>query len=447
MQKNNNYSKLLEPFLFKSKGQITPADASSLTGLSNDQAKQALAELSQKYHCKLKVTENGDLIYDFGQLSLRGQRSWAEFFELVQNFFWNVFKAIFKVWISVTLIIYFGLFLFLVLTVLLASSDKKKDSKSSSIDIGFIFALIRSIFIAEKINATFRQIDEYGYSYRVPDRTQKNFINSVYDFVFGPPRVQRDSLEQEKEFTAFLHQNKGIATVSDVIAISGMSREQASDFFSLSLINFNGEPKIDEQEAVLYGEYRELLRVADPNQKRADVVYYWDEFEAPLVLTGNSSSRNIQIALMNALNLISGFVFIYVAEEISLQILLGYIPFVFSLIFFSIPVLRYFKLEKQRAQLIKANLRRALMKSVFENRSRTLTAEKFVALAYGETPPSNALRVFTELSVELEAQSEPSEQGMCYRFETLERELNFVENFRSKYQSDNSLGKIEFESF
>ncbi len=448
MQKYNQFSKQLEPFLLKSSGQMTASDASSLTGLSIEQSKDALAGLASKYICKLKVTENGDLIYDFGKFIPIGKRSWAEFFNVVANTFWKVFKTFYKIWIAVTLVVYFIVFLTLVVAILLSSSSSKKGRKNSGHNsFELIFSLWRAIFWTEQISSTRRITDSFGYAYRIADRPNKNFINSVYDFVFGPPRPAPASLGQEKEFASFLHQNKGIATISDIIAISGMSREKASEFFSLSLINFEGEAKIDEKYGVLYGDYSVLLRSADGSQqKKAEVVYYWDEFEAPIELTGNSVSRNASIALMNGFNLICGLFFVGFSQEVGLQIILGIIPFAFSVIFFAIPVFRYIGLEKRRMQLNKANIRRALMKAIFKNRSSRLTAEEFLTLAYGAKPPKNASKIFNELCAELEAESEPTEQGLCYYFESIDRELSFAENFRIKHRVDASLGRIELES-
>ncbi len=447
MEKFNSFSKQVEPYLLKSKGQMTASDAAALSGLSIEQAKQALGGLASKYHCKLKITENGDLIYDFSPIRLRSARTWGEFFEVVQNQLWKAFKAFYKAWIAITLIVYFGIFLFIAIAGLIAiSSDKDKGRRAGGAG-GFdaIFSLFRTLFIWNEINATRTLTDPYGHAYRVPDRPKKNFINSVYDFVFGPPRVQPAFLHQEQEFAAFLKENKGIATISDIVAISGMSREKASDFFTYSLSRFEAEAKINEEDAVLYGNYINLLRGFNDVESQTKVVYYWDEFEAPHELTGNSQMRNLGIAGMNTFNLSFGLVFMGMKEDFEFAIALGVVPVVFSSLFFLIPLFRYFQIHALRERQKRANIRRALMKAIFAHSSQKLTAESFVALAYHQNPPQQALAVFGELATELEAQSEPTERGMVYYFEVLEREMDFSRKFKSRYRPDTSLGKIELE--
>ena len=72
------------------------------------ETEEAVSNMMEKYDCKLRVTENGDLIYDFGdELSRRHKKPWTEYFRDFFRMLWKGFTIGYKLLTSVFLIFYF----------------------------------------------------------------------------------------------------------------------------------------------------------------------------------------------------------------------------------------------------------------------------------------------------------------------------------------------------
>ena len=128
----------------------------------------------------------------------------------------------------------------------------------------------------------------------------------------------------------------------------------------------------------VYGAFDDLVRGNRDLSNEQEVEWYWDEYEAPYRQSGNKSTRNVIIGGMNAVNLVVSF---KIMQGWLLEILpgipmdtaslatifLGYVPFVFSLIFFLVPGVRYFQNKKKNNKIHLNNIRKRLMKVVFQS--------------------------------------------------------------------------------
>ncbi len=310
---------LLENYVQNKSKQFTINDAAAVTGVPLLETKYSLNALMLKYDCRLKVTEKGDLIYDFGPtLHRRTERTWGELFADVGATVWKWFSLSYKFLISIVLVVYFIAFVLIIIGLAIAALSGLKDNKSSSGDgigklIGVVFRVFWEIFAWNTImgNNTYRSRDEYGYEYdhyesrgsalqravgnknKGNSAKDKGFIASIYDFVFGPPRVTTDPLANKQELATFLRKNKGLVNTTELQALAGWQREEADNFMTECLAHYNGTAEISDN-ATLYGDFSEFIRSQDRSGE-APVVYYWDEYEAPQELTGNTGWRNFWI--------------------------------------------------------------------------------------------------------------------------------------------------------
>src|SRR5689334_704840 len=129
----DNSLQVLEKRLGKAGGYFTLNDAASATGLPVEDARQALDQLMSKYVCRLKATDNGDLIYDFGKHPLRrGEKTREERIQEIKEALWKAFTVFYKVWITVTLVVYFVIFLVLLIALIIAMTASNKDDDRKS---------------------------------------------------------------------------------------------------------------------------------------------------------------------------------------------------------------------------------------------------------------------------------------------------------------------------
>jgi len=467
----------LEKQLKGGKRQLTIGDAASLTAINMDDAKHALEALIEKYESRLKVTENGDLIYDFGKsLKRRGKKSWKEIWAEVKDKAWTVFKFLFRIWITVMLVVYFVLFLVLMIGLVVISISRNSDDEGGGRGLSFfqmylIIDLFTDLFVYSTVTRkTVYRTDPNGYQYKEYEplgrkdksgKTKKSFVASVYDFVFGPPRYKPDALENYREVAAYLRAQKAIMVQAEVIGLAGHTKEKAEDFFTECLVKFNGKAEVTDQ-GTLYGDFEDLVR-GSAKLDNTQVQWYWDEYEAPYRQTANSKMRNVIIGGMNGVNLffsfrvMQGWLFdllpgLPVDTLETASIFLGTVPFVFSLVFFLVPTLRYFRNRKKNKDIHRHNIRKRLMKAIFNAPDGKLPEEVLMTLVNQSEKEEKLGRdqikeMMEDLVYDMGGELNIGASGeLVYHFEDLRREMEEVRQLRAGRKGDGGLGKVVFDT-
>ncbi|MGQ9898437.1 MAG: hypothetical protein ACUVR8_12895 [Acidobacteriota bacterium] len=459
--------------------RLTLTEAAAATGLSVDEAEATLRELLTRYDCILQVTEYGDIIYDFGpQLHRRNEKSFREYLGEFLELLWKGFVIFFKAWIAITLVVYFLIFLTLlvmaVIALLFSGDNKNGRRRSSSADSMRLIFWAARFFTAIFDWATATPVktyrtDRHGYRYAAyqpkpsllqtqdaatPDQSppKKSFIASVYDFVFGPPRVTRDPLENQKEIAAYVRRHQGILFVSEVKALTGLDSTPAALLFSDCIGRFQGDIRISERQ-LMYGQFDRLLRTAG-QQDEGQIVYYWDEYEPPHLLTGNTTAMNLLIMFLNGFNLFFSLIILagdFDGSGLS-RFWLGVVPGLFSTIFFAVPLLRLPWVLLREARREAENQRRRVMQAIFLNRGRALTPEQvlhFVNRPGGPEPLSKRTveDILARLVRDLPGEIRTDAQGqVLYEFPVIALELEEAERLRAQRTVDRDLGKVIFDS-
>ncbi len=451
---------------------LTIGDTASIAGTSVNDAKDILTRLLALYDCSLKITENGDLIYDFGQnLHKRGERTWEEWWFSIKQMLWNVFVFVFKIWIAVTLVVYFVIFVVILIAMIIATLSGNSDgdsgggSSGGDSDGGFfsVFGeLFRGIFIWNNNTSTHYNYDNDGHRYREYDRKNsplnkksKDFVASVYDFVFGPPRVSMTRQDQHREVAQYLRENKGIITKNEIIGLSGLRSGDAENFFSESIAKYQGDAEISDNK-VLYGDFRDFIRSKGAGGKEK-IIWYWDEFEAPHYLTGNTFWRNFWIIFMNLFNLCFATAFLSMSMQqdmgAGIAIGLGAVPFVFSLLFFLVPILRYFPISALSKKRDLENMRKRLMKAIFMSEEGKITDNEFLKLVNPRESGEKNISADTvnymmqELIKDLDGEIETNSNGkLLYNFVNFQEEKREAVILRQKRDDGRALGEVVFDS-
>jgi hypothetical protein len=472
----------IERQLQRGKRYFTLTDAAAMTGLSVDETRDALEALLTKYVCRLQVSENGDLIYHFGDvLRRRGEKSLAEHVAAFATVCWKLFTLVYKAWIALTLVVYFVAFLALLVVALVAlsgrQSSERQRRRSAPLDLRMLGYLFADIFRWRTVTETLEQgRDRYGYRYRryrpqpaVFNAGKKSFMASVYDFVFGPPRAARDPLANYQEVAAYLRQHQGLVTASDLSALAGWTLPQAETFLTECIIRFRGAGKVSDN-AVLYGEFDEIVRSVGTANDGA-VVYYWDEYEPDHELTGNSPTRNLVIGLMNGFNLLlallvvrGSFAWLFAAQYTDpslaflpaygpfIEIVLGWVPLVFSLLFFVIPLVRLLRLQALRRQQHAQNIRKRLLKAIFtvQGQPQTLPEIQAAVNTAAEAEflsPQVIEDTMKTLALDLEGDMQVTETAQVqFSFPRMQRELQEMHALRRHRRVDGGLGEIIADS-
>ena len=463
---------------------FTLTEAAAMTGLAIDDAREALDALLTRYVCRLQVSEYGDLIYNFGDtLRRRGAKTFAERLREVGAWLWKVFTVLYKVWITVTLVVYFIIFLVVLILVVIAASARQSSDdnrrRPASTNLAPLLHMFFAIFRWRTITGTIDYArDRQGYRYRhyqpepsVLNTQKKSVIAAVYDFVFGPPRVTLDPLQNEQEVAVFLQRNKGLIVASELSALAGWTFAQAETFLTDCVLRYQGDTKISEH-AVLYGQFDTITRGVGEVEE-GEIVYYWDEYEPEYELTGNSARHNLIIVGMNSFNLLfsllvlSGSVDTLLHEAFNQQFAtttgsivsgslvtlgLGWIPLIFSVLFFLIPLVRAVRIHALRRQRHTQNIRKRLFYAIFARQGEPQTVAEVVTAVNARAPedalsPAVVEEAMQALVLDMPGDMLVSESAeVQFAFPRITRELQEVKQLRRQRRVDDTLGEIIVES-
>lgn len=471
---------VLEKRLLEKDRVFTVGDAAAITGYRTHEAKQILDRLIAKYDCKLKITADGDLIYDFGtRPHKRGERTWAEWQRGVQKWLWKLFMFLFKIWIALTLVVYFIIFLVILIAIIIAAiastkGDSDNDSSSEGIgnSFGSFFNILGEIFQSAfrwhtHYQTTHYVIDAHGYTYQEYDHVRspthkgkKSFVASVYDYVFGPERVEIAPLANQQEAGAYIRAQKGLIIVPEIIALAGWKGGEAENFLSELVVRYQGEAKISN-ESLLYGDFTDFARQKTTNQE-GKVVWYWHEYEPEYKLTGNSFWRNAGITCMCLFNFVFSLVFIgaqlnpdqsgmnFTEQDFWIFIVLGWIPFLFSVIFFSVPLMRWLNIGFLRRKRHMANIRKRVMGAIYLSDKEVMSLKELQSVVnqvndIEKLSEEDITRAINEIIVDFYGDIDFDANGnTVYKFTRLREELREIKQLRGRQDTD--MGKIVFQT-
>jgi hypothetical protein len=140
--------------------------------------------------------------------------------------------------------------------------------------------------------------------------------------------------------------------------------------------------------------------------------------------------------------------------NISGFIWLGWIPFVFSLIFFTVPLVRMLGIKRQQREQHKENIRKRLMKVIFKRHKEKISLAELTAVAnqWASTEerlsPAVVNTVVQDFILDLrgEAYVNDTDASVYYRFDELDQELSDLEELFGESRNNDKLGNVIFES-
>lgn len=452
---------LVEKKLPATRGELTPQDAATGTGITVDEARDALARLMELYVTRVTYDDQGNLLFAFEMpLRRRGTKTAAEKWAELKETLWRGFKVFFKIWIGLMVIVYAVIMAVLLILLMLAQRSSDRDNRGNDRGGDMLAGLFR--VLGEGLRFAFWTriyspvydygIDPYGYRYRnvrTPrgiDKNKKSFIIAIYDLALGPERTPDDPLADEKEVAAFLRAERGVLTPSDIVALSGRSLAEAEERMADYLVRFDGEPTITD-EGVVVGEFESFIS-GTAAKTDAPIIHYWDEYEPPYEHSGNSQGRNLIILGLVAFTLVVAIAFAagkFAALTIyspffdsgAARFLLGYIPIAFSLLYFTIALLRIPTVRKHETERLKRNREKKVMHVIFQQKLWRATADQiyFALLAAGEKSLSReeTAEILQGLLTKLQGDMDLGPEGEAiYSFDRIRRELETAEQERRR---------------
>ncbi len=400
-------------FLKTKRGSSTVADMIAGTGLPKYQVEQAAKAALDEYAGRLKVTESGELLYYFPdgmRSTVRGagpslRRFWKRFVGISAR----VLSLLFKIWIVAMLVGYFVAFVALIVLAIVASFAASAAGSGSNNSrgrdrgggLGGGFLMLRLLDLLLRMWFWTSLFKGASNSRRPRDPNGRAFYKSVFGFVFGDedPNKGWDELER-RHIIAYIRSHKGVITLEELMTLSGSEPDKANALMNRILLEFEGEPGVTENGTVIY-TFPELMRTTDSGQRSVGQVSLQNPATKRIVpFSANKRRTNGWIAFFNTFNLGFGLYFLLIGLNQGtaalaktgpllysftgrllmsagvgnpvplLSIALGIVPVAFSILFFIVPFLRRFRLNRQNAKIREEALRGRILAQVLSSPAR-----------------------------------------------------------------------------
>lgn len=402
----------------KLRRRATVADLVAGTGLPKARVEAELPAVADEFGARLEVTASGEILYSFPS----GMRSRYRGFGPAAKRAWKGLKRglvalgtwAFKAWIMVMLVGYFVLFLALALLATLASvaarSSDRDDRRGGGLGGlwlagNLLDAFVRIWFYSELFKDP-RQREAERLGRQVRKAARRPLHKAIFSFVFGDgdPNAAWDETEK-KAVVAFVQAHKGVLTMPEFVALTGLSPSEAEDRITRYLVEFEGSPEVSPNGAIYYS-FPSLMRRADPAARglfgtSAPSRRTW-------AFSANPAKANRAFAAINAVNLAfgsyflwgslatripaalasgegvrisSGFEYLFAFTGVVLRSYggfdpsglllwgLGVVPLAFGALFYLIPALRASGLKSRNEAIKRMNLRSLAARAALENPS------------------------------------------------------------------------------
>ncbi|MBH25131.1 MAG: hypothetical protein CMH57_11880 [Myxococcales bacterium] len=461
-------------------GRATLGDLVRDTGLPRARAETTVRAMLGLYRSHLAVDENGELLYLFHpsmERRVRASDGWQRFMKTLRGAFVFGFKLT-TMLILVGYVVVFCLLIIAAVVAMVALLEDVPDVVDVGEGEGCFGALFESLWFWDVGYVMYvPMMDIYapgvgfgrddsarahgwrpltlrtpgaldaryvGDTYRTERSRKHHFYEDVFSFVFGPQVPEPPPLANERELLAFIEENQGIITRTELISRTGVSVEEAEEELARLLARYEGDVEVTEAGELLYTFHELRVTAGNEGRKSQPAPPAWHRFEGDRPLTGNSMGVNMAIGGMAlftmAMSVIAPVALFPILNLGALAAIpLSAIPLVVSLLYFAIPFVRSFAVRAENRKRRARNIRRGALLVIFRHlarpegtplrkkelpaqvrellsRLRALpsadnNAQRDVDEALGVIRDAEIIPVLEELLTELEAEKEVDEGG------------------------------------
>ena len=231
------------------KGTATIGDVVAATGLPRDEAESQLKALLESHRGHLAVSEEGELIYQFDPQLVT--RDTEPFLTRLKKGSWSLFKAGFKVAISVTLVVYFVLFVALVIAAIVAANKgdgdnnwgggRRRGGGGGLGDFFFWYWMFGGPRGRRGPYLGHRHAKQLGKESKPP------FYKKVFAFVFGPEEVKPTQLQKDRSVLQLIRARNGVVGPAEVVEHTALPLPEVEEEIARLTGAYGGEPTVTNQ--------------------------------------------------------------------------------------------------------------------------------------------------------------------------------------------------------
>ena len=455
------------------RGRGTVGDVVSSVGLPRDQVEGTLKNLLESHQGHLEVSDSGELVYLFDRKLIRRDR--VPTIQRLKSTAKRFLTGAFKAWIVAMLVIYFVVFVALVIAAIVAMMSRGGNRRSGgSLGRGvgrhhghFHFP---SFWLWYYIWTPRWRLGSPYYGRRWEATLEKEsrppFYKKVFAFVFGPDRPKPTRKQLDRSTLRLIRARRGALTTAELVEHTALPLPEAEEEMGRLLGSYAGEPTVSPDGELVYA-FPELMTSAHGPVTAREPNPAWMRMEYPLELTGNEKKHDAVIIGMNGFSLVAGatapwFIFPQLvpyypwlggtASFVALVI----IPVVFSVLFFSVPLLRVLGVRRENRAREARNVRRLVLGLVYREAlagGGSITAEAATAHVRARmkdriADPSEVEAALHQLAAEFDADVSSGDGGpLRFSFPGIRKQFLASETVRRHLKlEDRKLGEVVYSS-
>jgi len=379
--------------------RVTVGDVASQAGLNVATAEQGLLALATDAGGHLQVADTGDLVYLFPKdlrgilrsrsLKLRLQETWDRI--------WRVLFYIIRISFGTILIASIVIILLAIVMLAVAASSNRDEDDRGGGGGGFMFLPRFStwdLFWIYDFGGQPRQRRQE----RGDGKSEMNFLESVFSFLFGDGNPNADLDERRWQAIGSIVQANGGVVIAEQIApyMDELGADPDDEDYMLPvLLRFNGTPEVSPNGELVYRFPELQVRAAEADTRSLPAVRTGYLQESTWPFSRAESGQIVMAAGLGVLNLVGAIVLGGMLGDGAIAAELGgFIGFVnaiygvllvYGTAFLAVPALRFLWLKRYNAKVEARNRDRQERARRFEAQRPQLQPKLAFAQQFAET--------------------------------------------------------------
>jgi hypothetical protein len=373
--------------------RVTVGEVAASAGLEINTAQQGLLALAADAGGHLQVAESGDVVYLFPKnfLGILQNKYWQLRWQEWWGKVWRVLFYLIRVSFGIVLIASILLMLIAIAAIIIAISASGRDEDDRGGDFGGGTIFMPNFWIGPDFFWLFYpDYDDRRQRRTKTERSQMNFLEAVYSFLFGDGNPNIDLAETRFATIGQILQNNDGAVVAEQIAPYLDEVDEDEDYMIPILARFNGYPEVSPEGEIIY-YFPELQVMANRRQKIALPSFLQEKLWS---FSQASSGQKILAVALGGVNLVLALVLGSFLQNPSIVaqlggivafansiygILLGY-----GIAFLAIPLIRYFWIQGRNQKISDRNSQRELRVNLLQQASTTLKQKLIFAKQFAK---------------------------------------------------------------
>lgn len=416
-QTDRRLTKRIVKALKRREGQATAADIMVDTGIAGIEVERLLRSMISAYPCHLDVAEDGELLYAFEPAMRRFDQKgrMRRRLKALGRRLWAGFSVFMKGMIAVVMVAYVALFAVLAVAAMVAAANRGGSRRSyrphHRSGGGGNFFFWYWLFGRPGRRRTIRPARQslasrYGRPQKASDK--RPFYSRVFSFVLGPDTAEIEPVVDEAALLNLIRSRRGVVTTADIAAHTGWSLTRSEHALTQLMGPFDGNIVVTDDGDLAF-TFPGLLRTAGGGDKKT-LPKFWERWERPVSVTGNTEGQNLLIGGLNLFNLVLAVItpstiMVSLAIPATTLTLLGlsWFPLGFSTLVFAVPAIRWLAVRRENRRRGERNLRRSVYSELYAQAGGRDTANALFEageLRLNRTPPAWAAGALPEATTE-----------------------------------------------